>query len=188
LLPLIVLSIAGWAVIAPAYGFFSYVATTRHGWTPAQVSVAIVLAGGVGTLGWPIGGRLADTIGRRLTASLGLIAISIAVATIFAGPATFVSPAFCLLVFAEAWVTTAAAALASECFPTAMRSSAKAVITNAQIVGGMLGLGAVGALAASVGGAGRVITALPVLNVVALALLWTLPETAGSDLDALEAA
>lgn len=185
-IPLLAISVAAWAVIAPAYGFFSYVATTRHQWTPAQVSLAIVIGGGVGTLGWPIGGRLADRLGRRITGSLGFVAITTAIVAIFLGSPTWTTPGFSLLVFSEAWVTTAVAALASECFPTTIRSSAKALITNAQVIGGMLGLAAVGAFADRMGGAGAVIAALSTVNALALLLLWTLPETAGIDLDALD--
>ena len=183
---LIAVALVTTAAIAPAFSFFSYTATTRHAWTPAQVSMAILVGGGIGILGWPIGGRIADRFGRRLTAAIGLTGVGVAIVLLYRGPTTWLAPAFSLLVFAEAWVTTVLNALATELFPTAVRSAAKAVITTATIVGAMLGLAAVGALSGAAGGAGDVIAGLSLVNALALLFGLTVRETAGTDLDALE--
>jgi MFS transporter, putative metabolite:H+ symporter len=189
-LPLLVLvfaALATWAGISPAYRFFSYVATNTHGFTPTQISMAIVVGGGIGILGWPIGGRLADVLGRKLTGSIGLALLTAAIVLLYRGGSAWITPAFSMLVFAEAWVnTTIITALATESFPTAVRSSAKAVVMNASIVGGMLGLSAVALLSDAVGGLATVIASLAALNVVSLVLIWTLPETAGLDLDRVD--
>lgn len=183
---LVLIAIAATAAIAPAFSFFSFTATTRHGWDPAQVSMTILVGGSIGVLGWPVGGRLADVLGRRFAGTIGLVLASAAIVLLYDGAALWIAPAFSLLVFAEACVTTVVAALATECVPTAIRSSAKAVVTHATIVGAVLGLGAVGAFSGTLGGAPQVIVVLAASSLVSLLLLWTLPETAGADLDRLE--
>lgn len=186
LVVLVTIAIASTAAIGPAFNFFSYVATTRHGWSPAQVSLAVFVSGGVGVLGWPIGGRMADRFGRRRTGSMALALLTAGIVLLYTGPAASIAVGFSMLVFAEACVTTVLAALATESFPTAVRGAAKAIVTNAVVVGALVGLAAVGAFTATLGGAPRVIAALTSLNVLSLALLWTLPETAGSDLERLD--
>jgi putative MFS transporter len=168
-----------------AFGFASYRATNTFGWTPAQVSATILTGGGLGLLGWIVFGRLVDTFGRRL---IGMITLLGAVGAVLVFYRTaWLLPAFGAMVFLEAGAAIAINSLGTELFPTALRATAKAWITNAGLLGAMLGLALVGATSERLGGVDEVITLLAIVPMVAAPLLLLLPETSGRELEAIEA-
>ena len=89
-----------------------------------------------------------------------------AIAAFYRTPVLF--PSFAALVFFESGITIALTALSTECFPTVLRATARAWVTNAGVVGAVLGLGLVGALSAAHGrsrGGRRPAGALPLVLV-----------------------
>ena len=120
-------------------------------WTPEQVSTMILVGGGLGFWGWmvvrppeptPSGG------GRR--PSSALVGSAAAIAAFYRTPVLF--PSFAALVFFESGITIGVTALSTECFPTVLRATARAWVTNAGMVGAVLGLGLVGAFSSAMGG------------------------------------
>src|SRR4029434_3290962 len=86
-------------------------------------------------------------------------------------------PAFGALVFFESGITIAVTALSTECFPTALRATTRAWVTNAGVVGAVLGLALVGALSGRLGGHAAVVSLLGLFPVLLTPLVLLLPET-----------
>jgi MFS family permease len=172
---------SGALIGATAFGFASYRATNVFGWTPAQVSAALLSAGAIGFLGWFVFGRLVDLFGRRIVGAIALLGAAVAVLVYFR--TALLLPSLAMMIFLDAGVSIALNSLGTELFPTALRATAKAWITNANIVGGMLGLAIVGAVSERAGGADVVIGMLTIFPAIAAPLLLLLPESRGRELD-----
>lgn len=164
-----------------ALGFVSFRATTDFGWTPAQVSTMVITGGGIGFWGWFVFGRLADVIGRRTVGAIAMIGGAAAIVAFYR--TEWLLASFTAIVFLESGAAIAINALGTELFPTRVRATAKAWITNAGIIGGMLGLAAVGAGSSSLGGAERVIALLAIAPALGAPLLFLLPETGNRELE-----
>jgi MFS transporter, putative metabolite:H+ symporter len=178
---LVALAMGATASFATAFSFASYRAIDTFGWTPEQVSTMILTAGGLGFWGWIFFGRLSDAIGRRPTAIIALLGAAVAIAAFYRTPVLF--PSFAALVFFESGITIAVTALSTECFPTVLRATARAWVTNAGVIGAVLGLGLVGALSGRMGGHAAVVALLGLLPLVLTPLLLLLPETFGRELE-----
>jgi putative MFS transporter len=168
-----------------AFSFMSYRATNDFGWTPAQVSTMVITGGGVGFWGWFVFGRLTDVFGRRSIGVISLIGGAGAIVAFYR--TTWLIASFTSMVFLEAGAAIAVNALGTELFPTRVRATAKAWITNAGIIGAMLGLAAVGAASTAFGGAEIVIPLLALAPALTAPLLFLLPETGGRELETLAA-
>jgi MFS family permease len=124
---------------------------------------------------------MTDAIGRRPTAILCLLGAAGAIASFYRTPVLF--PSFAALVFFESGITIAVTALSTECFPTVLRATARAWVTNAGVVGAVLGLGLVGALSGRMGGHAAVVSLLGLFPVLLTPLVLLLPETFGRELE-----
>jgi len=182
---LTVVATAASSVAGAAFGFMSFRATNDFGWTPAQVSTMIITGGGIGFWGWFVFGRLVDVFGRRGIGAISLIGGAGAIIAFY--QTTWLLASFTSMVFLEAGAAIAINALGTELFPTHVRATAKAWITNAGIIGAMLGLATVGAASAALGGAEVVIALLAIAPAIAAPLLFLLPETGSRELETLAA-
>jgi MFS family permease len=133
-----------------------------------------------------LGGRLADTSGRRKVATIaipvGVIMISVSYSV--AGPLMW----FGALVggFALALAYPAMSVFRSELFPTAKRNIAAAMITAASLMGGSIGLIGAGLAIDDGYSYGTVISTMAVFPLVVAALVWfKYPETANVSLEEL---
>jgi MFS family permease len=182
-LVLMLLAAGAVASFATAFSFASYRATTTFQWTPAQVSTMVLTGGGLGFWGWILFGRVSDIVGRRPTAILCLVGASAAISLFYR--TGFLFPAFAAIVFFESGITIAVSALSTENFPTALRATARAWVTNAGVVGAMLGLGLVGALSDRLGGHAAVVALLGLVPLALAPLVFLVPETLGRELEAV---
>jgi MFS family permease len=183
-LVLTLLSAVASAAAAPAFTFASYRATNAMHWSPGQVSVMILGGGSVGFIGYFLLGRLADGIGRRWIGGLGVIGGAIAIAAFY--QTHYLMPAFALLIFAESGVLIAINSLGTELFPTDLRATAKAWLTNSSTIGALLGLAAVGALSQIEGGHATVISVLAGLLILHAPLFFLMRETRHAELEEIE--
>ena len=136
-----------------------------------------------------IGGRLADSTGRRQVAvvTIPIGATLVAVSYSVSGPAMWIAA----LVggFAIALAYPAMSVFRSELFPTAKRNLASALITTASLLGGSVGLISAGIAIDNGYSYGQVISTLAIFPLVVAALVWfKYPETANVSLEELNPA
>lgn len=179
-------------------------------WWPFYASVTLKFSAGaitsllglgytLGISGYYVAGRLADRFGRRDTGTVFLLAGLVFGILVFQikqpGP---MFPALVLAVFFGFGINPILAAVASEMFPTKIRATALGLVRSVfGTLGGMLGPITVGLLADE--RAGRLFPSLPfmgnmgnaviiaaVMNVPAMFMLRSLPETAGLELESID--
>jgi putative MFS transporter len=180
-LVLVAIAAGATAAFVPAFSFASYRATNSFQWTPAQVSTMIITGGGLGFWGWMLFGRLSDAVGRRPTAIVSLIGAAVAIVCFYSTGYLF--PAFAAIVFCESGITVSVNALTTESFPTALRATARAWVTNASVVGATIGLALVGLLSATMGGHAPIVTLLGFLPLLLAPTVYLIPETFGQELE-----
>jgi putative MFS transporter len=170
---------------SPGFSFASYHATNVHGFSPAGVSALLVTASAAGFLGWILGGRLSDQLGRRRVAAIGFGAGGIGQALLYTTPALV--PAIAVMILGNATGMAVLYSYATELFPTHLRATARAWIGYIGVLGATAGLGLVGMLSELAGGAAAILTGLSAGNLIAAVLLVAfLPETRARDLEAIE--
>ena len=136
-----------------------------------------------------IGGRLADSTGRRQVAvvTIPIGATLVAVSYSVSGPAMWIAAlvgGFCI-----ALAYPAMSVFRSELFPTAKRNLASALITTASLLGGSVGLISAGIAIDNGYSYGQVISTLAIFPLVVAALVWfKYPETANVSLEELNPA
>lgn len=149
-------------------------------------AVLISLAGGTaGGIGFFVGGRLADRIGRRPTTIVSLAALVAGGVTVYwATRPVVLVPAIMVSTFGSFAYVTAAAAHRAELFPTAFRTTAGTAGAYLAMLGSAAGL-AFGRLTIDRIGLSETVTVLGVAILVAIVLTAMLPETRGQALDTL---
>lgn len=149
--------------------------------TGRAVLISLV-GGGIGGLGFFVGGRLADVIGRRITTILSLIAMVIGGLGVYwlTNPA-WLTVAITISTFGSFAYVPSAASHRLELFPTGFRSTAGAAGSYLAMVGSALGL-LVGRATIDAIGLSQTISWLGLLVVAAMLLTIFLPETRGQDL------
>ena len=151
-----------------------------------HISLFIVLTVLPGALGIMLGGRLADTHGRRTVGAVSLVlGVSGAVLFYLSRGWTMWAASTAAAVVGTA-VIPALSVYGPELFPTAVRGLANGIITGAGRVGSVVGLVSVGLLASAFGRFGPAF-ALMAVGPLALAVLVVraFPETAGRELEEL---
>lgn len=152
------------------------------GWDTGAARFLLIVFSGLGTLGLVIGGRLADSIGRRTTTVLALLlggAGGVGFYTLESG--WHLAPSIFLASLGASMLTPSLAAHRAELFPTDVRARAAGWITNVAIGGAIVGF-AIGAWVTDSIGLSRTIAFLAAGLVVSALLILTLPETRGIDL------
>ncbi len=162
-----------------------YLRTERH-WSATRIALAEQVTGTVGGLGSLVGGRLADTHGRRPVAAVALAA---GTATTLAeyltrGPSLYVlMAAASLCAYA---VVPALGVYGAELFAGGWRGRTGGVLTVLGAAGGLIGLAATGLLSGAIGSIGPALAVLAVAPVALIVLvLRAYPETAGRRLEEL---
>jgi len=178
--------------LASAFGAVGAAFSTERmisdvGLDTGQTVTILLLGGTLGGLGFFIGGRLADTWGRRRTSILSLFL------ALFGGLLLYSTTSLALIVvgamvsaFGTFAFVPAAGSHRAELFPTRLRSSANTAVSHAALVGSALGLIS-GIYTIDSLGLSNTIFVLGVGVAIAAALTALLPETRGQDLTALSA-
>jgi MFS family permease len=165
-----------------------YLRTQRH-WSAARISVAEQVTGTIGGVGTLVGGRLADTRGRRpvLAVAIGAGSALTLLQYFTAGGALYGAMTLSsLLGYA---VAPALAVYGGELFPTARRSTAGGILTVLGAAGGLVGLAATGVLASTFGSLGPALALLAAgPGALVVLVLVAYPETAGRRLEELNPA
>jgi len=168
------------------FAFATYVPITRDGWSPGAVSAMVIVAGGLGSLGWWLGGRLADRRGRRLAAIVFFVGLTVAEVAFYLGGPAVLWPAFAGMVFCQGGKITVLRSWATELFPTSFRGMAAGWMAASGTTGGMAGLALAGVLERPLGGIAPALALIATAGVAAAiaSYVW-LPETRGLELETI---
>lgn len=175
------------ALFATPSGQFQneFLRTERH-FSAARISVFSLVCGTIGGLGVLIGGRLADTRGRRVVAAVG---VGLGIVTALG---SYLARNWVLWVWGIAdslvsyGVAPALAVYGPELFPTTLRGRSTGLIGLIYAAGGVIGLVVVGALSGAIGTIGPALATLafgPALLVILIIAAY--PETARQELEDL---
>ena len=179
-----------WQVIAivAAFGFVqtsgffyaSELAQTDYGWS--GLFTTLILASAVfGVLGYWLGGRIGDLVGRRPMIALSIVLGAAGTVLVFTEVPALFPPGFFLLAAAGSCFVAASVAYLAELFPTEVRASLCAFVLTCQVAAGSVGLAALGGLASVVSPYLLLLILGGCLTTAVLALRG-LPETARRDL------
>ena len=173
--------------------WWAYFAERERGYSNLRVAITILVAYGVGCLGYYLCGRLMDTVGRRPTA-IGFLLGSVVFA-LLEFQTTNNTVGFFALAFAVAFGLGSRPALSAwvaEMFPTNVRSQAASYTRNLFEVSGLVfGPALAGILgdhkSGLIGNIGDTVSLFVLLQLPAAYLVWRhLPETKGIDLDEVD--
>ena len=175
---LVVLAAVG-MLATPSFFFAAELAQDEYGWE-GLFSVVVFAAAPTTLLGYVVGGRLSDRLGRKPVLTLAVLVFSLGAWLVFAGGPVLYVPGFFLLAAADAALHAVRGAFAGELFPTEVRGTLGAVAGAVIVVSGSAGLLVTGLLADMVDPSTTVLllAGLAALSVLALR---TVPETAGVD-------
>jgi MFS family permease len=172
--------------IAPASFFQNRYLTDVQGFSGGMIGVFSIAVGTPAALGLIVGGRMADTGGRRrlIAIALPLSTIAIVGAFMVTGVWLWVLSLLGGLVASAAY--PALAVYRVEMFPTGNRSRAAGLVTASSLLGGVLGLLAMGALLDENWTFGSILAILGIGQfIVTVLVVVYYPETAHQELEAL---
>lgn len=170
--------------IAPQSQFGNQYLLDERGFSAGRISLLALVGGAPGVVGIVVGGRLADTRGRRKVGAAALVGGSACIVSFFfaAGWAVWV------WAFLGTMVSTAAVpalgVYGPELFPTSLRGLANGMVSILSLGGSATGLALAGLLGDHFGRLGPAMAILglgPLL--VAVIVLAFYPETAGRELE-----
>ncbi|QXC63143.1 MFS transporter [Aquihabitans sp. G128] len=171
---------------APNTQFQNDFLRTEHGFSAPMITAFTLLTGTPAGIGVVVGGRLADTHGRRLVGVVGTLggAGLMALGYQLGGPALWVVGVVGSII--AALTVPALAVYGPELFPTGLRAKANGVISLAGVAGSAVGLVLGGRLADHFGRYGPAIALLGLGPVVVVGLVVAFyPETAHLELEEL---
>ncbi len=170
------------AFSAPAFDFVLERMINDLSWDTGAARFLLIVFSGLGAVGLLIGGRLADTYGRRPT-SVAALAIGLVggVGFYLIDSGWSLAASIFLATLGATMLTPSFGAQRAELFPTRVRATASAWLTNIAIVGSIAGFATGAALIGSVGLA-TTVSSLGAGLVISIFLVLKLPETRGMDL------
>ncbi|MBW2385703.1 MAG: MFS transporter [Deltaproteobacteria bacterium] len=168
-----------------AAGFFGpkYIQEV-HGWQPWQYSLLGIAGGFIGIFGGTIAGRLSDRHGRRLVATIFLLAHPAFVLAFYSAWGVALAPLWIGMVFSGMAGGVVLATFGNEIFPTSHRSTASGARVIVATLGGVAGLWAESVLFGIFGSHWTAVQALVVGAFIApILVLLFFPETSGRELE-----
>jgi MFS family permease len=177
---------AGNVFVAPSSLFQNNYLTDIRGFSGGMIAVFSLAVGTPAALGLIVGGRVADTRGRRhlIAVTVPLGTAGIVAAFTFGGPALWIFSLVGGLLLSAAY--PALAVYRTELFPTGNRSRATGLVTAAALIGGIIGLLATGWLLDADWSYAQVLGTLAIGQlVVTVLVVAAYPETAHQELEAL---
>lgn len=170
------------AFSSPAFDFVLERLINDLEWDTGAARFLLIVFSGLGAVGLLVGGRAADVFGRRPT-TVAAIVIGLVggIGFYLLDSGWFLAGSIFLATLGATMLTPSFGAQRSELFPTRVRATANAWITNAAIVGSIFGF-ATGAILIDRIGLGTTVATLGSGLLIAIVLILRLPETRGMDL------
>jgi MFS family permease len=172
--------------IAPQTQFRNEFLRDDRGFSAATITLFALITGTPGGIGIVTGGRLAESLGRRLVGSVAIaggVAL-IAVSFLLHGPTMWVAAALGTIVFAAH--VPSITVYGPELFPTSLRGRANGIIAMTAMGGSVVGLLAAGVLADAFDSFGPTMGILAVAPLLMAILIYKrFPETAHRELEEL---
>ena len=159
--------------------YASDLAQNTYGWN-GRFTVIIIVSGTFGVLGFFLGGRVSDLVGRRPMVALAILLAAAGTILMFTEVRDLFVPGFFLATAASACFVSVTLAYLAELFPTEIRATLTAFAVSCQVASGSIGLVLVGALTGTVG-LSTLMIFLGAGLLGSLALLRGLPEVGGCD-------
>ena len=154
--------------------------------TTAAVVISLV-GGTLGGIGFFVGGRMADVVGRKITTIFALaLVLSGGITLYYVELLPFIVLAIVASTFGSFAFVPASASHRAELFPTEFRASGGTAGAYLAMVGSAVGLG-IGAVTIDWIGLSATVLLLGIGVVAAMVLTMLLPETMGQELDHVEA-
>jgi putative MFS transporter len=182
LVPLALSSTQSWLIYYPV----------QHLGIEPLLATAVVIAGGACALGgFPLGGRLSESWGRRPTFATGAVLYTVAAVAFYHVPVDF-SPhpavglgvCFAAMGFLSSMATVPLRAASTELFPTALRATLSGWTAVAMAGGVVVGFFLTSALSAVLGGLPSAVSVLAnTMLLAALIFLAAIPESRGLELE-----
>ena len=182
------LGLAIWLATAghrPALRFVSDFVQQVHGWSPSDYALLTVGGGLLGVLGNPVAGVLGDRFGRRQLGALVMLPFPLVASLFYLGPGAALVAPWIAMVFLAMASNTILRALATELFPTEMRSSAGGLGLLGETLGASTGLFLFAGLNAHVDGRGVALSLVSCAAALAAFFLLFLPDTHRRELEAI---
>jgi MFS family permease len=171
---------------APASQLLNEFLRDEENFSAVRITLFSILTNTPGGIGLVVGGRLADTRGRRLVGATGIIAgvlLTVAMVLIGGWPMWGLSVAAAIT---GAMVVPALGVYGPELFPTALRGRANGIIAILGVTGSVIGLGVAGYLSDRWDGLGPALALLSIGPLLmAVLVLVAYPETAHRELEEL---
>lgn len=175
---LVATSFLGAVFGAPGAQFQNRYLAEVRGFAGWQITVFVAATGAPGFLGLLLGGRLAETYGRKPVATWTLLATTVLQMLFFvtAGPAMWVVSVASSI--AGGMLAPVLGALGAELFATEIRGTANGMLIVAGVAGAATGLVGAGWLAIHVGGLGNAVALTGIAALLVVPLVPRLPESA----------
>ncbi len=171
---------------APASQLLNEFLRDEQGFSATRITIFSILTNTPGGIGLVVGGRLADTRGRRLVGAVGVIGgtvLTVAMVMLGGWPMWALSMAAAVM---GAMVVPALGVYGPELFPTSLRGRANGIIAILGVTGSVIGLGTAGLLSERWDGLGPALALLSVGPLLmAVLVLVAYPETAHRELEEL---
>lgn len=152
------------------------------GYSTSQAAAIMLVGGTVGGIGFFMGGRMADSMGRKAAINLAL-ALGLVGGLGFywlTAPALLI-PAVMVSAFGSSAAIPASAAQRAEIFPTHIRATAVQWLHSVAVLGSMIGL-FVGSITIDSWGLPRTVATLGIGVLIAIAVQVLIPETLGTQI------
>ena len=170
------------AFASPAFDFVLERLINDLDWESSAARFLLIVFSGIGAIGLLVGGRMADRIGRKPTTITALvIGLVGGVGFYVLDSGWFLAASIFLATLGATMLTPSFGAQRTELFPTRIRATSSAWVTNVAIVGSIAGF-ATGAVLIDRIGLASTVSVLGVGVVIAIYLVTRLPETRGMDL------
>ncbi|MGH7917455.1 MAG: MFS transporter [Candidatus Binataceae bacterium] len=191
-IPLMIATLLGETAGVAVTSWVYFHAVSVVGLSAAAASAMVLIAGGVGLCGFPLGAWAADRFGRVRTITVLGAVITLGTVPFFWGPPAHYTHPILWLGVADLWfstvgnaVITAGNSAVTELFPTALRGTIIGWLTLIVAIAAIIAEVTIAALAARMGGLSVVAGYLALLSIPG-ALIWGLfiDETRGLSLEA----